>query len=169
MKTGVSTESVDKIRKLVQEKVDQLKKLGDEAWKKGMEQAKPYLDKNPKVKEVIENNADALKQGNVQELFEKAKTAVNEGSTEDLEKYVNQAKDKAQQSLGGGGGLEQYLKMVPGGDQITQKLGQLSEVAKAKGPEAQKLLEQTVKEISDVLSKKSEEAKKITDDAKKQS
>jgi hypothetical protein len=102
-------------------------------WTKGMEQAKPYLDKNPAVKELIEKNADSLKQGNIKELFEKAKSSVESGNAEDLEKYVNQAKDKAQKSFGGGGGLDQYLKMVPGGDQIISKLGQLTDVAKAKG------------------------------------
>jgi len=154
----------------VQEKVEQLKKLGDEAWSKGMEKAKPYLDKNPKVKELIENNADALKQGNATELFEKAKQAVDEGSTEDLEKYVNQAKEKAEKSLGGAkGSFEQYLKMLPGGGDVLGKLQNLQEVAKQKGPEAQKLLEQTIKEIGDVLNKKSDEAKKIADDAAKKS
>merc|ERR1711862_386913 len=136
--------------------------MGDEAWKKGMEQAKPYLDKNPKVKELIENNAG--------ELFEKAKQAVNEGSTEDLEKYVEQAKKKAEKSLGGlGGNIEQYLNKLPGVGEIFQKLQHLQEVAKQKGPEAQKLLEQTIKEVGDVLNKKSDEAKKIADDAKKES
>jgi hypothetical protein len=170
VKGGVSVESAEKLRKLVQEKVEQLKKIGDEAWKKGLEQAKPYLDKNPKVKELIENNADALKQGNAGELFEKAKQAVNDGSTEDLEKYVDQAKKKAEKTLGGGvGGLEQYLNKLPGGGDVFKKLQNLQEVAKAKGPEAQKLLEQTVKEIGDVLNKKSDEAKKIAEEAKKES
>lgn len=94
---------------------------------------------------------------------------MNEGSTEDLEKYVKTAKDKAEKSLGGGtGGLEQYFRLVPGGGDMLEKLQKLQEVAKAKGPEAQKLLEQAAKEIGDVLNKKSEEAKKIADEAKKQ-
>merc|ERR1711939_994325 len=170
IKSGVSADSAQKLQKLVKEKLEQLKKMGDEAWKKGIEQAKPYLDKNPKVKELIENNADALKQGNAGELFEKAKQAVNEGSTEDLEKYVEQAKKKAEKSLGGlGGNIEQYLNKLPGGGEIFQKLQHLQEVAKQKGPEAQKLLEQTIKEVGDVLNKKSDEAKKIADDAKKES
>lgn len=166
IKGGVSVDSAQKLKKLVEEKVEQLKQLGDEAWKKGMEQAKPYLEKNPKVKELIENNADALKQGNAGELFSRAKKAVEEGNTGDLEEYVEKAKGKVNQATGGG--LEQYMKMLPGGSEIWGKLQKIQDVAKAKGPEAQKLMEQTVKEIGDVLNRKSEEAKKIAEEAKKQ-
>jgi len=130
-----------------------------------MEKAKPYLDKNPKVKEIIEDNTSALKQGNFQELYEKIKSAVESGSTDELEKYVKDAANKTKQSAGGG--LDQYLKMVPGGDQVVSKLGQLQELAQKKGPEAQKLLEETMKEVGDVLSRKSEEAKKLANEAKK--
>ncbi|MBH1945719.1 hypothetical protein I5L01_16040, partial [Erythrobacter sp. YJ-T3-07] len=61
---GLTMANINKARQLIQEKVEQVRKLSDEAWKKGLEQAKPYLDKNPKVKELVENNADALKSGN---------------------------------------------------------------------------------------------------------
>jgi len=163
VKGGLSADSAIKIKKLVEDKTQQLKKMGDELWKKGMEQAKPYLDKNPQVKEIVENNADALKKGNFQELYEKIKQAVESGSTGDLEKYVKSAKDKAQEKVGG---LDQYAKMIPGGDQVWSKFGQLQDIAKSKGPEAQKLMEDTVKEIGDILSKKSEQAKKLGEKAK---
>jgi len=143
-----------------------MKKLGDETWQKGLEQAKPLLDKSPKVKELIEQNADALKNGNVAELWNKVKNAVNNGDTGDLEKYVQQAKDKAQQVTGG---WEQYLKMIPGGEIVGPKLSQLSEIAQAKGPEAKKLLEDTAKDIESILQKRSEEAKKMAEDAKNKS
>jgi len=158
MKGGISSDTVNKLRKLIEEKVQQVQKMGDDLWNKGMES----LSSNPKAKELLENSKDALKQGNVAELFEKAKNS----SSEDLQKYVDQAKEKA--SKASGGGVDQYMKMIPGGDQIFSRLGQLQDVAKAKGPEAQKLLESTMKELSDVLSKKSEEAKKLGGEAKKE-
>lgn len=163
-KNGVSIETVDKIRKIVQEKVEQIQKLGDEAWQKGLEQAKPLLDKSPKIKEIVEQNATALKQGNVSELWENVKEAVNSGNSQKLEEYVKQAQGKAQNAVGG---WDQYLKMIPGGDGLGTKIQQLSEITTSKGPEAKKLFEATIKDIEGVLSKRSEEAKKLADEARK--
>ncbi|KAF1955979.1 hypothetical protein CC80DRAFT_492884 [Byssothecium circinans] len=166
VKTGLSAQNIEKIQKVVQEKVDKLKQLGDEAWKKGMEQAKPYLDKNPKVKELVEENADKLKQGNVQELYPKIKKAVESGDLGDLQSYVDSAVNKAKHS-----GFGEYLNKIPGGDQIIPKLGQLQEVAQKHGDEAQKIFKDAVSEISDILKKKGSEAeevaKKAQEDSKK--
>ncbi|KAF1964458.1 hypothetical protein BU23DRAFT_561904 [Bimuria novae-zelandiae CBS 107.79] len=167
VKTGLSAENVSKIQKVVQEKVEKIKQLGDEAYKKGMEQAKPYLDKNPKVKELVEQNADALKSGNVQELYGKIKSAVESGDTGDLESYVKSAVGKAKES--GFGGLDQYLSKIPGGEQIIPKLSQLQEVAEKHGDEAQKILKDTVSEISEVLKKKGSEAEEVAEKAKNDS
>lgn len=169
IKTGVSTENIEKIRKVVQEKVDKVKQLGDEAWKKGMEQAKPYLDKNPKVKELVEKNADALKSGNVTELYDKVKQAVENGDTGDLESYVKSFADKAKDT--GFGGLDKYINKIPGGDQIIPKFQQLQEVAQKHGDEAERILKDAVSEISEILKKRGDEAadlaKKAKDDSKK--
>merc|ERR1712000_803304 len=42
---GVSVSSLNKARQLIDDKVKQVKKLGDEAWNKAYEQAKPVLEK----------------------------------------------------------------------------------------------------------------------------
>jgi phosphate uptake regulator len=167
VKTGFSPANIEKIKSIVQEKVDKLKKLGDEAWDKGMEQAKPYLDKNPKVKELVEQNADALKGGDVQQLYNRIKKAVENGDTGDLESYVKSAADKAKDS--GFGGLDQYLNKIPGGDQIIPKLGQLQEAASKHGDEAQKIMKDAIAEISEILKKKGDEASKLAEKAKEDS
>jgi hypothetical protein len=167
VKTGVSPANIDKIKSIVQEKVEKLKKLGDEAWDKGMEQAKPYLDKNPKVKELIEQNADALKGGDVQQLYNRIKKAVENGDTGDLEGYVKSAADKAKDS--GFGGLDQYLNKIPGGDQIIPKLGQLQEVAQKHGDEAQKIMKDAISEIGEILKKRGDEAAELAKKAKEDS
>lgn len=167
VKTGMSPENIEKVRKVVQEKVDKVKQLGDEAWKKGMEQAKPYLDKNPKVKELVEQNADSLKQGNVQELYQKIKKAVESGDMGDLEGYVRSASDKLKDS--GFGGLDQYLNKIPGGDQIIPKFNQIQEVAQKHGDEAQKLMKDTVSEISEILKKRGSEAEELAKKAGEES
>lgn len=33
--------------------MQKMQELGNKVWEKGMEQAKPYLDKSPKVKELV--------------------------------------------------------------------------------------------------------------------
>ncbi|KAH6882629.1 hypothetical protein BKA58DRAFT_373636 [Alternaria rosae] len=167
VKTGVSASNIEKIRSIVQEKVEKLKKMGDEAWDKGMEQDKPYLEKNPQVKKIVEENADALKGGNVQELYERVKSAVEKGDTGDLESYVKSAANKAKDA--GFGDYEQYLKQIPGGDQIMPKLNQLQDVAQKHGDEAQKLFKDTISEISSILQKKGDEASKLAEKAKEDS
>jgi len=166
VKAGISAETITKIKKLVDEKVEVVKKMADEAWKNGMEQAKPYLEKNPEVKKLVEENADALKQGNVQELFERIKKAVESGNTEDIQNYIQSVTDKAKKS--GMGNLQKYLDKVPGGSEILPKLSQLQDVAQKHGKEAEKLMKETIDEISKVLSKKSEEAKKLAEKAEKE-
>lgn len=161
---GIGVGTIEKIRQIVQEKTEKVKKLGDEAWKKGMEQAKPYLDKNPKIKEQIEKNADALKSGNISEFYEKIK----EGNAESIQSYIKDATEKAKQGGSGmGKDLEKYVKMIPGGDKIFPKLMQLQEVAKKHGDEAEKILKETYDEIANVLQKRTEQAEKLAEKAKK--
>ncbi|KAJ4136344.1 hypothetical protein NW768_003956 [Fusarium equiseti] len=168
---GFSASSIAKARKLIEEKVEEIKKLGDKAWKKGMEEAKPYLDKNPKVKELIEKNADALKQGNATELFKRAKSAVDSGDLGDLEKYVKDATEKAKSKgnelTGGWVDIEKYIKEIPNGGEVMEKLQQLSEVASEHKEEGEKLFKETVEELRQVLEKKSEKAQEIAGEAKK--
>lgn len=172
VKTGVGLESANKIRAVVQEKMELVRKMGDEAYAKGMEQAKPYLDKNPKIKELVEKNTDALKQGNVRELYEKIKQAVESGDLGGLEDYVKGAADKVKQKAGsggagGGGGVEQYLKMIPGGEKIVPKMSQLQSLAQEHGEEAEKIVKDAFEEIQDVLQRKVGEAQKLAEKAKK--
>lgn len=54
---------------------------------------------------------DALKSGNIIELYEKLK----EGNTDHIQDYIKQATEKAKNN-GMGKNMEQYMKMIPGGD-----------------------------------------------------
>lgn len=54
MKEGFSASSIPKLQSLAQYKTQKMQELGNRVWEKGMEQAKPYLDKSPKVKELVE-------------------------------------------------------------------------------------------------------------------
>ena len=168
LKGGFSAETVTKIKKVIDEKTEKVKKLSDEAWKKGLEQAKPYLDKNPQVKKMVEENAESLKQGNVKEIFEQVKKAVETGDTDELKKYVKQAGDKAR-NTGLGQSIEGYAKMIPGGSEIVPQLMKLKEVAEKRGEEGQGILKGAYEDVKDVLKKRIGEAEKLAEKAKEDS
>ncbi|KAK4649871.1 hypothetical protein QC762_704360 [Podospora pseudocomata] len=183
IKGGFTTENADKVRKLVEEKTQQVRKMGDQVWDKGLETAKPYLDKSPAVRDLINNNKDILKQGNASELFSKIKSMSESGDSSKLEDYVKQAVNKAKESgdtgkswtssiVGGSTGfgvLSQFLGSSSEG--VTQKvkdnIGVLSEVYKKHSDEGQKLLEETQEDLRKLLEEKAKKAQKIADAAAK--
>jgi hypothetical protein len=87
-------ESINKVRKLIQEKVEKMNQFSDAAWKDGMEKAKPYLDRERPVKDIVEKNADSLKRGSFGEIFDMIEQAVSSGDTEQLQEYTKQASQK---------------------------------------------------------------------------
>jgi ElaB/YqjD/DUF883 family membrane-anchored ribosome-binding protein len=170
VKKGASLDAVEEVKKLLQEKREKLQKLGDEAWKKGMDESKQYLDKNPKVKELVENNADALKKGNFTELWGLVKESASSGKTEDVEKYVKdkvgKAKDTAQSS---GIDLDKWSSLVPGGSEILSQLQTLQSLGEKKGKEAEGVLKEAARELQEVLKKRKDQLEKIADEAKQES
>lgn len=87
---GIQWNTVDRVRSLIQQKVGALKQLGDQAWKESYEQIKPTLEKSPQVKQIVEQNMDTLKSGNIMEAIEKVKNAVQSGNAGDLQKYIDE-------------------------------------------------------------------------------
>lgn len=166
---GFSAASVAKAKELIDEKAKQVQKLGDEAWKKGLEEAKPLLDKSPKVKELVEGNADILKQGHIKELFDKVRDAAKSGDLGDLEKYVKQAKEKLgdKVSESGWGSLNQYLDKIPQSSEILSKLEDMGRIAQEHKEDGEKLLKETIGDIQKVLEEKGKKAKEIADSEKK--
>ena len=127
VKGGVSFDTVSKIKALVEDKQKDLAKLGDAAWNKGLEQAGPYLDKAPQVKELVTKNKDALMNGDLAQLWEKVKG----GNTADIESYVKSAADTAKETANKatGGSLDKYLTMLPGLGAIGPHLSKLKDVS----------------------------------------
>ena len=169
VKSGVSASTIPKVQSLLEEKVQKIQELGGKVFDQGMEKAKPYLDKSPEVKKLVEENKEKLKkQGNVQELYERVKEAVQSGKTDSLKQYVQNTVKKVGQGSGGDdGGLEKYLNMMPSGGDIIPKLTQLQKIAQEHGEEAEKLVKDTFKEIQVVLQKKVGEAEELAQKAKK--
>ena len=151
IKGGISIDTASKIRSVVQEKMDLVKKMGDDAWTKGMEQAKPYLEKFPKVKEMIEKNADSLKQGNATELLAKVKDTIQSGNTDSLESYVKSAVDNAKSK---GGHLEAVMKGFPGADEIkltVEELRKLADMGGESGEEAFKIAAEALAQVEQII------------------
>lgn len=165
---GLSMSTIPEIKKLVEEKMDIMRQFGDEAYKKGLETAKPYLDKSPKVKELLESNADALKQGDLGALWEKVKKAAESGSTDDLEKFVKSAGDQAKsKGMDMGIDVEKYMGMIPGGAEIGKQWGKIQEIGEKHGKEAKDIMSSTIDEVKSVLQKKMGEAEKLVEKSKK--
>lgn len=166
VKRGASIDSVEEIKKLIDEKKAKLQKLGDEAWQKGFEESRQYLDKNPKVKSLVEDNADALKKGNFQELWNLVKDSASSGKTEDVEKYVKEKVDQAKSS--GFGNLDKWLKTIPGGSNILPQLQSLQSIAEKRGSEAERIAKETFEEIQEVLKKRKNQVEQIAEEEKRE-
>ncbi|KAJ6030470.1 uncharacterized protein N7446_000467 [Penicillium canescens] len=166
LQRGASVDSAEDIKKLIQEKKTKLEKLGDEAWQKGFEESRQYLDKSPKLKQIVEDNADTLKKGNLQDLWDLVKESASSGKTEDVEKYI---KDKVGQAKKSSLGDLDWQKMVPGGSSVIPQLQSLQSIAQKRGSEAEEVLKQTVEEIQDVLKKRKEQVEKIAEEGKEDS
>jgi hypothetical protein len=164
---GASADSVAEVKNLIQEKKTKLEKLGDEAWQKGFEESKQYLEKSPKLKQMVEENADTLKKGNSKDLWDLVKQSASSGKTEDVEKYVKEKVGQAKKS--GLGDLDQWLEMVPGGSKVIPQLQSLQAIAQKRGSEAENVLKETVEEIGTVLEKRKEQVEKIAEEGKKES
>ncbi|KAJ5494465.1 hypothetical protein N7463_010552 [Penicillium fimorum] len=158
---GTSAESVEEIQNLIREQKSKFEKLGDEAWQKGFEEAQQYLDKYPKLKQAVEDNADTLKRGNPKDLWGLVKESASSGKTEDVEKYITEKVEQAK--TGGLGDLDKWLKMVPGGSSVIPQLQSLQTIAQKRGSEAEVLLKETVEEIQDVLKKRKVQVEKIAE------
>ena len=162
---GFTVQNVNKIRQLIQDKTESVKKLGDKAWNEGMEQAKPMLDKNPKIKQLVEENAETLKQGNAAQLFQKVSESVQSGNIDDLQSYISSTIDQVKQSSGGGfAGFEKYLTSISGGSEILSQLNNVSKLSEQKTEEAEQVLKETMDKLKDVLTQQS---KKVEEQVRK--
>lgn len=168
VKTGLSADNIGKIQKLIQEKTEQLKKYGDQAWQKGIEQVGPTLDKYPQVKEFVEKNKDKLQQGNTKELWEKLQKVAKSGDTDEAMDFLKEQVQKAEKTAKDSGmpsSFQAIFGMIPGGDEVGDKFKQLHELYEKRGKEAESLVKGAIEDIKQVLQKKIEEGQKLKDKA----
>ncbi|KAJ6003499.1 hypothetical protein N7451_006046 [Penicillium sp. IBT 35674x] len=166
---GASIESAEEIKNLIQEKKTKLEKLGDEAWQKGLKESQQYLEKSPKLKKMVEDNADTLKKGSSKDLWRLVKESATSGKMEDVEKYIKEQVTQVKSNLGDSSDLDDWLKKIPGGSNILPQLNSLQEIAQKRGSDAENVLKETFQEIQDVLKKRKEQVEKIAEEAKEES
>ena len=168
IKGGVGFGTIDKIRSLIQERSEDLKKFGDQAWQKGMEQAQPFLDKQPELKKMVLENKDKLLKGDLGTLWKQVQEAAKSGNTDDLQKFVKEQVGKASGGGGeggGSGGLSSLMNMIPGGSEIVPKLQQLQELSQKHGKDAERLVKEATEDIQKILKEKTAEGQKIAEKA----
>ncbi|KAI5815172.1 hypothetical protein BZA77DRAFT_345125 [Pyronema omphalodes] len=189
-KEGVTPQGVYKAVQLVKEKKEKIKDMGikvaEKAWEKGTKEAQPYLEKFPEVKKVVEENMDSLKGmalgGGISvtmipKLFKTIMDATQgdaKEGTEKLKKYFEDITKDGKKKMedftdsdafqGASEYVEKYIKSIPGGEEALKGMPSIDELvnlSKNKGPEAQKLLKETMNDISKVLEKRIGEAKEL--------
>ncbi|KAG8707955.1 hypothetical protein FRC08_000195 [Ceratobasidium sp. 394] len=193
---GMTAFSLASIVQIVREKADEAKQLAErgakDAWERARKQAGPALDKMPDVKKVLDENASMLMSvgggglaamggSNVKEIWDRvkqvaeAKGGVDQKKVEELRQFIQDKVNQAKKGGGGvvdklveGGGFENIVKMIPGGQEAlesTPNLKDLFKVAQSKSGDAQKLTQETYDDILKVLKDKAKKAKHIAESA----
>ncbi|KAK4619384.1 hypothetical protein CLAFUW4_11020 [Fulvia fulva] len=88
VKQGVDASTADDIRRKVQAKAQEIRQRSDRAWSLAMEQLQPALERNPRVKRIVDENLETLRQGRAKEVAEKIRQAVMSGSNGEFERYI---------------------------------------------------------------------------------
>jgi hypothetical protein len=91
---GWNEENVKKAAKLLAEKLTLYVELRDLAFRRAMEQLKPYVAKNTVIREWVQNHKDVLKKRSPDEVVEKIKSASASGDVGELERYAQDAAEE---------------------------------------------------------------------------
>ncbi|KZT26832.1 hypothetical protein NEOLEDRAFT_1162072 [Neolentinus lepideus HHB14362 ss-1] len=145
---GMSQDALNQAQDLVRSKSSEISKLAEssakQAWDKGLNQAQPYLDKLPEIRQTLEENVDAKfiaagaaalptgsgdVTGSAKEVFDRIReVAESKGrkqkeKVEELKKFVQEKATETEEK--GKGGLQNgwdslvsFIKMLPGGEEV---------------------------------------------------
>ena len=124
-----------------------------------MEQLQPTLERNPRVKRIVDENLEVLRQGRAKEVAEKIRHAVMSGSNGELERYIKDLSKRSQQVASRN--LSTWLNRLPDGSQILPQLLKLKEAAETRSSEADRLTRDTLGDISRILENRSRQAEDL--------
>lgn len=156
VKQGVNEGTVDRINRIVQDKARQIKSRSQQAWFVAMDQMQHILERNPRVKCIVDDNMDTSRQGRAKEVSDKIRQAVMSGSTGELERYIKDISKKTQQHSSGS--LSNWLSRLPDGSKILPQLQQLKEAAETKSADAEQLARETLNDVSRILDQRTRQA-----------
>ncbi|TBU29589.1 hypothetical protein BD311DRAFT_266400 [Dichomitus squalens] len=198
---GFSQDSINQARELVQSKTSEVRKIvkasSQEAWNKSIEEASPYLDNIPEIKQLLNDNASAFiaagatgltgGSSSTQELFSRIKDLAQGDALKNKEKMnelrdfvkekAHEAEEQGSQELERGWqSLQEWIRTMPGGDEALERLPDVKvfvQVSREKSDEAKKLVKETYEGVLRVLEEKGKKAKQLAgevqDDSKKRS
>jgi len=182
-KGGFDEKSMEKAKQILQEAAERLQKAtgeaGDqakEAWQKSMQQAQPYLDKVPEIKDLLNNKASSLMAGaGASQIWEKIKEIgqekkVSKEKVEDLKNFINEKVGEAEDSSGDlWDKVLEFSKNIPGAEKLDEKRETLKgfvAVVREDSDDAKALAKETFDDVMKVIEKKADEAKKLKEKAK---
>ncbi|KAL4252629.1 hypothetical protein ABKN59_005293 [Abortiporus biennis] len=195
---GFSNESLDKAREFVTKQSGRIREItrksSQNAWDKAVQQASPYLDKLPDIKQLLSENSTKFvtagaatvgsSQDEVKEVFEKVKEVAedqdalkNQEKLEQLKEFVKTKAKEAQDRAGGQvekgwESLQEWAKTVPGGQEALDKIPEaqaFATLAKERKEDAKNLAKETYDDIFKVLREKSQKAKQLVEETKEKS
>ncbi|EME41352.1 hypothetical protein DOTSEDRAFT_134841, partial [Dothistroma septosporum NZE10] len=99
VKQFIDSNTADEIRRKVEAKAQKDRRRIDRAWSFAMEQLRPTLEHNPRVKRIVEENLETLRQGRAKEVAEKIRQAIMSDSIAELEleRYIKDLSKRYQQ------------------------------------------------------------------------
>ena len=182
------------MQRLIQTKTNELRERArasaQDAWNSALNDASPYLEQLPEIKQLLTDNADkfisagaaTLAGGRVdtQELFARIKDAAQGHAEKDKEKmrelrefvqsHARDAQEGGTRSLERGWkSLQEWVRSMPGGEDALQRMPDLKvlvNVSQDHRDEAKKLARETYEDILRVLEDKSKKAKRLSEDVK---
>lgn len=179
-KSGFDDKSVEKAKQILQESVERLQKatgeVGDEAkraWQKSTEQAQPYLDKLPEIKELLESKASVLMSGEgAMQIWKRVKEigeqkGIDKDKVKDLKNFINEkANDAGQRSGDVWDKIMDFSQNMPGAEKFQPQMEGIVAVVREDSQEAKELAKETFADIMHVLEEKAEKAKGLKEKAK---
>ncbi|KAI8975817.1 hypothetical protein BD414DRAFT_496993 [Trametes punicea] len=191
---GLSQESLDQARQLIQSKTAEVRKIAQassqDAWNRAMKEAGPYLDKLPEIKQVLSENqekfiaagAATLSGGSssAQEIFQRVKEIAesnnvkNKEKLKELRQFVQKKAEEAEQQASrrlerGWESLQDWLRTMPGGEEALKRLPDVKvfvKVSQDRREDAKKLAEETYEAVLQVLEEKGRKAKQLSEEVK---
>lgn len=132
LENGVDAKSIAKVKEIIQDATKKIQEsssgAGKEAWDKATETAKPYLDKIPEIRDLLQSKASILiGAGGTADIWSRVKEIgeqkgkASKEKVEEVKSFIEQKVEEAQSGSGTGDlwdKLEDFASTIPGADKV---------------------------------------------------